>query len=348
MRSVNSKSVLLAIAFIGVAAIEAAAAWLLPRHDDTVTSLRSRYVGSESETQPEAQSTRETVTEAQAPRTIQTSYPITRRHIDWATRYYTTDDYFDFVSRAAPAALAGDDRAALYTSWALTKCLAPMGNYQASADPEADFNAKLTGGPHLPKWAIEKRRREFHRCVGFAKGDAFSHLPIRPQGSALPSYWMNQAYNDRDPLAVAYHADDELARGPAGDEAAAVQLDLEEAVASGDAPAIFHVGEMFLFAGIRYRANPAVGAALIVAACDLGYDCSVNNPALDFYLICASTGGCRPGFTYLDGLRQILGENRYAEARSRARQFEEALAAGDQTALNSFTTIGRSRSQDDN
>jgi hypothetical protein len=118
-----------------------------------------------------------------------------------------------------------------------------------------------------------------------------------------------------------------------------VQSDLEWAVASGDAPAIFHVGEMLLITGTRYRANPGVGAALIVAACDLGYDCSVNNPALDFHLICASTGGCRPGFSYLDGLRQVLGERQYAEACFQAKQFEEALAAGNHTALNSFVTI---------
>lgn len=338
MRSVNSKSVLLAIAFIAVAAIEAAVAWLLPGHDDTAKT-QSHHVASEPGTPPGVPSTRETVIEGQTALTIQTSHPNSRHPIDWATRYYTTDDYFEFVSQAAPAALAGDDRAALYVSWALSKCLGPMSEYLASPDPEADFNAKLASGPHLPKWSIEQRRREFHSCVRFAKGDAFSHLPNRPQGSALPGYWMTQAYSDRDPLAVAYHADDELARGDSDEGTSSVQSDLEQAVASGDAAAIFHVGEMFLFAGTRYRASPAVGAALIVAACDLGYDCSVNNPALDFYLVCARTGGCRPGFTYLDGLEQALGASRYAQACSRAQQFEEALAAGNHATLNSFVAI---------
>jgi hypothetical protein len=348
MRSVKLKSVLVVIAFIGVAAIEAAAAWLLPRHDDTATGIQSHRDASEPGTQPGVQSTQETVIEAQALRTIQASHPTTPGHIDSAARYYTTDDYFDeFDSQAAPEALAGDDRAPFYDSWALSKCLGPMGEYQASSNPEADFNTKLAAEPPLSKWAVEQRRLEFHSCVGYAKADAFNHLPGLPEGSALPRYGITQAYSDRDPRAVAYYAADELSSGTAGDGAQSLdssQLDLELAVASGDPAAIFHVGEIFLFAGTRYGASPVAGAALIIAGCDLGYDCSASSPALDFYLICVSARGCPSGFTYLDGVREALGESKYAAAYSRAKQFEQALQKGDRAALRPFVPInGASR-----
>jgi hypothetical protein len=262
MRSVNSKSLLLVIVCIGVAAIEAAVAWLLPGHDDTAAGIQSHRVSSEPQTQPVVRSTRGTAMEAQAPRTIQTSQPTTEDHIDWAVRDYTIDDYFDFVAQAAPEA---------------------------------------------------------------------------------------QAYRDRDLPSVAYYPADELARGTVGDGAQApdsAQSDLEQAVTSGDPAAIFHVGEIFLFAGTRYGASPVAGAALIIAGCDLGYDCSVNSPALDFYLICVSTRGCPPGFTYLDGVREALGKSKYAAAHSRAKQFEQALQTGDRVALRHFVRINSASRRD--
>jgi hypothetical protein len=349
MRSVNSKSLLLVIACIGVAAIEAAVAWLLPGHDDTAAGIQSHRVSSEPQTQPVVRSTRGTAMEAQAPRTIQTSQPTTGDHIDWAVRDYTVDDYFEFVSRAAPEALAGDDRAALYVGWGLSKCLGPMGGYQASSNPEADFNAERAVEHQLPTCAAEERRLEFHSCVGFAEADAVNRLPSRLERAALPRYGITQAYRDRDLPSVAYYPADELARGTVGDGAQApdsAQSDLEQAVTSGDPAAIFHVGEIFLFAGTRYGASPVAGAALIIAGCDLGYDCSVNSPALDFYLICVSTRGCPPGFTYLDGVREALGKSKYAAAHSRAKQFEQALQTGDRVALRHFVRINSASRRD--
>jgi hypothetical protein len=262
------------------------------------------------------------------------------KSVDWAKKYYGAVDYFEFVSNAAKSAVDGDGRAALYISQALNKCLGQNIEYAKSSNPEADFNAKVAAQPNLPQWVLDKERKDFQACAGFLKGDAFANLPERPGGYLSASYWMTQAYNDGDPLALAFHAGSDLTTASLNANvplSSSAQTDIENAVASRDPGAIFQVGQ--ILAGGRYSNSPLQGFALAIAACDLGYDCSANNPALATYLGCGELGTCPPGFTYADVIKKAVGNDGYTDAYSRAQEIENALANGDRIALGPFVKV---------
>lgn len=264
---------------------------------------------------------------------------------DWGTRFRTTNDYFDFVSKAAPDALAGDGRAAVYIGLALIKCLGVVREYQRSADPEADFNAKLAAQPPEPQWILEIQREEFHSCIGFAKSDAFSSLPERPEGYAIASFWLTQAYNDHDPAALAIHAGNVLGTGLSTgitpESLNAAQSDIDEALSSADPPALFQLSRIFGLGGGAYGIRIVDGISLGIVACDLGYDCSAGNPEMETFLNCTRSGDCPPGSTYQDALKNLDGEATYAEAYSRAQELEYAFANGDSTFIHSFLRLQR-------
>jgi len=266
------------------------------------------------------------------------------KSVDWAKKYYGAGDYFEFVSKAAKSAVDGDGRAALYISQALNKCLGQNIEYAKSSDPEADFNAKVAAQPNLPQWVLDKERKDFRSCVGFLKGDAFASLPERPGGYLSASYWMTQAYNDGDPLALAFHAGSDLTTASLNENAplpSSAQRDIENAVASRDPRAIFQVGQ--ILSGGHYSISPIQGFALAIAACNLGYDCSSSNPELATYLGCGQNGLCPPGISYADVIKKSVGTDGYTDAYTQAQSIENALANGDRIALEPFVKVKTGR-----
>lgn len=275
------------------------------------------------------------------PRKAERAHPVpSEKAMDWTRQYNTASDYFSFVKGAAASAAAGDGRAALYIGRALNKCLGLVREYAQSDNPEADFERKLVSQPALPSWVLDKQRKDFNSCAGFIKGDAFADLPQRTGGYSSSAYWMTQAYDDGDPLALAMHAGRELTGLTADANFAvsdSVQADMETAVASGDPAAIFQVSQI-LTSGLDGSATRR-GFALAIAACELGYDCSANNPDLAPYLGCAQNGLCASGLIYSDVIKKSLGEAGYAEAYGQAKNIESALASRDIGALDSYVKL---------
>lgn len=109
---------------------------------------------------------------------------------NWEGEFYSTDNLFPLVKRAALAAINQQDvRAAYFVSQSLSACAAVYQSAQRDPNFEASFDieyAKLA--PKAPEWARAKARREFDRCVQFAKEDPFSDLPPRAEGYRQSAY----------------------------------------------------------------------------------------------------------------------------------------------------------------
>jgi hypothetical protein len=95
--------------------------------------------------------------------------------------------------------------------------------------------------------------------------------------------------------------------------------------------------------GIRleHANDPIDGLAVTIAACDLGYDCSAGNEAI--FGACIASDNCTAGLTYADVVTQGIGADAYAKAYARAQRLEDAVARGDNSALQQFVQLGRTR-----
>jgi hypothetical protein len=271
------------------------------------------------------------------------SAPVSRSPIqDWGKAFYSANDYFDFVISATKSAVDGDGRAAFYISEAVSKCSLIVALYGRTSDPEAAFNAEWNDRPHAPVWVVDKARNDFRLCSGFLKGNAFKDLPERA-GGYDGKYWLDQAYNDGDPLAQIVHAAGQLGKANSpnsstGDVALiqAAQTDINNAVASADPKALFKIGTLI---SNGHGMDPIQGFAVSLAACDLGYDCAAASSNDDIFGACVLSSSCAPGLSFSDIVVQSVGEVGYAEAYSRAQQFEDALRRGDMNAVQTFVQL---------
>jgi hypothetical protein len=261
---------------------------------------------------------------------------------DWTKEYERTSNYFEFVSKAAKAALDGDSKAALYISKSLYICAPIQIQYAHSSDPQSDFDAHWAARTHAPQWAVDKARKDFQDCIGFINGDAFAGLPARQGGYSSIRYWIEKSADD--PVAQALQAGAAVADTTyaASSESKAKSFDaaqqsINSAVASKDPAALFQVGRLLLDG--RASDDPLQGFALSIAACNLGYDCSANNA--DLFRGCASQGTCQPGISYADIIKKAVGDDGYAQAYARAQQIQDAMARDDTAALHALVQLKR-------
>jgi hypothetical protein len=262
--------------------------------------------------------------------------------VDWGKDFEASGDHFQFVSKAARSALEGDGRAAFYVAKALRTCMVNTHLYQNSPDPESAFHTTWAEQPNAPSWLVDRARKTFQSCEGFLKGDPFLDLPNRPGGYNSTSYWMELAYSDGDPLALASHAGSALAKGAlvmTPDRSAAsiqdAQLDINEAAMSGDPEALFQIGQIV---SNGHGADSIQGFAVSLAACELGYDCSTKNSDGPF-AGCIAAATCAPGLSYADIVTKSVGPDGYATAYAQAQQLEDSIARGDMDTVLKFVKL---------
>jgi hypothetical protein len=265
-----------------------------------------------------------------------------KARLEWTREYSATNNYFNFVAAAAEAAFNGDSKAALYISKALYICSPIQKEYANSSDPQSEFDTHWAARSHAPQWVVEKARKDFQACVGFIKGDAFAGLPARPGGYNSIRYWMEKSAND--PVAQALQAGSAIADTNYEKSSVAnaksfdsAQKSINSAIASRDPAALFQVGQ--LLSDGHASSDPLQGFALSIAACNLGYDCTVNNTEL--FRGCAAQGQCPPGITYADVIRKAVGNEGYAQAYALAQQIQDAMARDDVAALRAFVQLKR-------
>jgi hypothetical protein len=110
----------------------------------------------------------------------------------------------------------------------------------------------------------------------------------------------------------------------------AIDTNVRAAVESGDADALFGAGE--LLADGRYSSNPLNALAVSLAACDLGHDCSADNPE-NAFANCKFSGACPPDANFAYFLQQSLGAENYAKVYARAQEVKQLIEAGDWDAV---------------
>lgn len=265
---------------------------------------------------------------------------------NWDEEFRTSKDYFSLIAKAAKAALNGDGRAAYYVSMKELECLFLAQQYGTAANPEETFNQAMAARTtQFPPEMLERKREQFRACAGFykagdAKGnDVFANLPPQEGGYRSNRYWMALAYQYGDPLAQIDHAGASIG-GPLTPNHAAMpsaQADINQAIGSGDPEAIYRAG-ILISNGLYVETFQ--GYALMLAACDLGYDCTAKNPQGYFpFGDCAAMGMCQAGSTVSDWIAENIGAEGYAKAYARAQQIKDALTQGDTRALQQFAKL---------
>jgi hypothetical protein len=258
----------------------------------------------------------------------------------WAALFGASQDYYEFVSVAASSAIDGDGRAAFYVREALVECADIMVLQKRVADLERTFQEDLNG-PFMPTWKRDDEMSRFHRCIHLAKEDAFAHLPVR-EGGYPYKFWEGLALDKHDPVAEADQVASEMLKladlksGVAKQQVLdRVQNYMRDAITSKDPEAIYligHAGAMQNLLG-----DPIRGFAMSLAACDLGYDCSVSNKR-SYWRNCGETGSCGVNAAFADFLQQTLGADSYSRAYREAQEFKELLSRDDWAGLEKYIT----------
>ena len=104
------------------------------------------------------------------------------------------------------------------------------------------------------------------------------------------------------------------------------------ALLSGNAQAISQVGASLNNPGISGDGMHSV--ALLLAACQMGIDCSTSNPS--YAGSCVSQGTCIEGERFEDMLQRNMGPERYAKVFALAADFRGAVERRDELALEKF------------
>lgn len=256
---------------------------------------------------------------------------------NWGRKFRSSHDYFAFVKQAAESALHGDGAASLYISRALDTCHLQVALFGNSSDPQAAFQAWLATQVNDPEPMLAEFQRKFSLCRGFFNGNAFASLPPKKGGYLSASYWRQLAYKEGNPVAEVLHVTTEIRGFRSGARViTAAQKTLINAVSSGDPEAVFRAG-FFLTDG--YASSSLSGFAVAIAGCDLGYDCSANNPVI--FGACAEFGQCPAGLTYADIVTKAIGPSGYARAYAMARQLEQAISQGDRATVAEFVQLHR-------
>lgn len=258
---------------------------------------------------------------------------------DRASLFATSTDLFAFAKEAAGPAFRGDGTAALYLARALKICQLQVVLYGHTADPQSAFENSLSQVPYEPESEIAKLRQNFARCKSFFSGDAFASLPPKKGGYLSFPYWENAAIKDGNPVAQVIQVATELpaiGNSPNRQVTMKAQASLSSAVATGDPEAVFRTG-LILMNG--HGGNSIDAYALTLAGCDLGYDCSADNPLI--FGDCAMLGTCATGSEFQDLVSKQLGQAGYAKAYGVAQQIEAAISQGDTNAIAGFVNLSK-------
>ena len=200
--------------------------------------------------------------------------------------------------------MAGDGRAAFYIGDATLRCY---------------YTLKLEDmGLPPPPYPAPVHDPDPERCARLRSEDPFAELPPF-EGGYTWRYWKERAIALKDPIALLQLGMDDTATAEErrnGLAAAAASRDVEVYYVLGNALPAFGAGF-----------EESVGWQL--AACDLGYDCRVNNPHVG--MGCLEWATCTAGETVASRLRDDesgLGFWGLERAQARADEIVADLKAG--------------------
>ena len=112
--------------------------------------------------------------------------------------------------------------------------------------------------------------------------------------------------------------------------------DVRVAVATKDPEAIATLANVFFQPNVSR--DPQRGFAWLIAACELGYDCSMTNPALGSGSACAQSGTC-DGTTLIDGFRRGASAAEFAKTYAAAQDIAYNVRQGNWDALQPYLAM---------
>ena len=262
---------------------------------------------------------------------------------DWLRSFNESTDNFELAQELVVAGIAGDARAQLVLGRVLLECeifKRSMARHTQGTLAER-VEADLATRPNVLERSRRNLLRQVPRCERLLAEDPFvgRELPDEARGYR---YWANRALESGDPLAVM----DRALRSIAGREATSAAAkdpafradllsDVRHVAFSGDAAALFSVGGVLSHPSVV--TDPTSGYAWQVAACEMGYDCSKQNPAVGFG--CTEDGTCDAGETLLDVMQRDLGPAKFAAIYASARDIEYRITTNDWDGLQQYVQI---------
>jgi hypothetical protein len=330
--------------FIVGAAVFVVAATFILVYVYRASQSDERPIASQSQIISPQRNTSETTPSSHASLQERSENTTSAHATDWGSTFRESNDYLEFVSLAARAALDGNGRAAHFVDVALTKCAQMMNLAKTSEDPVREYLSQYTQTfRYAPQLLLDQAAVEARKCVRLGSANAFDDLPHR-EGGYPSEFWRELALAEKDPVAEAMQAQADLSRLPQLKSTNDRQLALDrlqhyvyDAVSSKDPEAIFEIG-IALTNGAAINHDTLKSLAMSLAACDMGYDCSANNPH-NYRLNCRPVGMCPEGTGYSEYLRTVYGETRYAEIYMQAQVFRDLLARGESEELDQFISI---------
>jgi len=258
----------------------------------------------------------------------------------WTARYQESEDYFAFAEAAGRAAVAGDVRAQYVLSQVLLECYVEVGLTVAMGKGSIAENveARLAAAPGYREQDRVRVRREVQRCEGFFDGHPLASLSL-PAEAQTHEYWFEKAVAAGDPQAVMDRAAKAVAQYGADDAESKSALfaevfgDVRIAVASREPAALAKVGWMYTSPTVA-RDSVFQGPAWLMAACQLGYDCSAPNPELG--RACLDAGTCIAGLTLADVFQRDLGARQFAKVYAASQDIVFKVNEGDWEGLRQY------------
>lgn len=257
---------------------------------------------------------------------------------EWGESFHRAKDRFAFVSSAAAAAYAGDARAQYWIWEALRGCWPLLKSYELSGKGDARAGLqlqleRLSSAP--PELQLQERETaKFRQCEGFLDSDPFASLPHREKGYP-ESYWLERSIAEGDVLAgleAARQANTAIEKmtaqrtAPPAEYRDDIRQYETQALASRDPEALMQLGFMVMSAGGPDAETAEAAMALILLACDKGYDCSTSNPVWGACM--AGQQNCTAQGSFIDGLRNSAGPE-YGRIFAKRQDIEDLVWRGD-------------------
>lgn len=246
----------------------------------------------------------------------------------WDNLYRSSTDYFAFVQGAAAAAASGDGRAQWLLSKALMECQLEL------------VTAQEVAAGRLPGHLAATPRAQ--RCQRFKNSHPLDGLGL-PEDAKSFAYWRDQALASKDPNAVMLRAA-KAASSLGSDTDAATKVDLHRqiledlliVVESREPEAILTLTSLYMNPHVARDDLQWVSWAL--AACDLGYDCTLPLPAARDE--CGASGLCTSVTTVGDMIqRSPKFASNNAEIYAAAQEIASLVRAGNWEPLQAYLAL---------
>jgi len=260
-----------------------------------------------------------------------------RSPAEWQRMLGTSQGIVAAFASAVEAAEAGDFGALRELHWLVTEC-APLFGYVRRGGTREQFLQQQS--LYLPPGGRELLESNYDRCAAIALAPEFAKWSEN-HGPLDHEYWELEGEKLGDPMFTSFEVAnfvDELSRAKGEDREllkSSIGEDVRKVLRSGDGTAWYDLGMRAL--SDQVGADPSYGLALILAACERGYDCSSVNRH-NLALNCGMNTNCSA-----NSLEEAFNQQYPADVNARARthllELQLLLQQGDWARIERFLPL---------